>query len=140
MSSRCRNLLFPTQLYSLQLACNTGVFFTAIGPDGYDSSMVAEEMNTITYDRSNYAQEQGLSSDVGVAIWLYARLSRNKQVKGLSIFSVANVPMRLSIFLTSTGREIRLGTCSINDSYIVSIDHISTNSLVAIVLTISVNT
>jgi len=45
--------------------------------------------STPTYDISNYAQEQGLSSDVGVALclWLYARLSRNKQVKGLSIFS-----------------------------------------------------
>ena len=43
--------------------------------------------STPTYDVSNYAQEQGLSIDVGVALWLYARLSRNKQVKGLSIFS-----------------------------------------------------
>ena len=39
------------------------------------------------FSTSKCAQEQQLSIDVGVDLWLYAGLSRNVHRKGLSIFS-----------------------------------------------------
>ena len=66
----------------------TGFFYSYTYTSTLMGQCSSNIRSTPTFSTSKCAQEQGLCIDVGVDLWLYGGLSRNKHVKDATTFTV----------------------------------------------------
>ena len=66
----------------------TGFFFLTSHTSTLMGQCSSNIRSTPAFSTSKCAQEQGLCIDVGIDLWLYAGLSRNKHVKDATTFTV----------------------------------------------------